>query len=59
EKTCLIIHTRSSENILKYRQQLSHLDVEGRIFWSLEPMSDTMLNSLVAYCAGNFALYRN
>ncbi len=59
ERTCLIIHTRSNENILKYRQQLSHLEIAGRIFWSLEPLSDSDLNSLVSYCSGNFALYRN
>jgi len=59
EKTCLIIHTRSNEETLKYRQQLSHLDINGKIFWSLNPLSDSDLNSLVAYCAANFALYRN
>jgi glycosyltransferase involved in cell wall biosynthesis len=38
---------------------LSHLDINGKIFWSLNPLSDSDLNSLVAYCAANFALYRN
>lgn len=59
EKTCLIIHSRSTEGVLKYRQQLSHLNVPNRIVWSLEPMSNVNLHSLVSYCAGNFALYRN
>ena len=59
EKTSLIIHSRSTEGLLKYKQQLSHLNIPNRIVWSLDPMSDTTLNSLVHYCAGNFALYRN
>ena len=42
-----------------YRQQLSHLDVPGRVFWTSAPLSDKLLNSLVAHCNGSFALYRN
>lgn len=59
EKTCLIIHSRSTEGLLQYRRALSHLDIPGRVVWSLDPMSETTLNSLVKYCAANFALYRN
>ncbi len=59
EKTVLIIHTRSSKGMIAYRKQLSHLNIPDRIFWSMEPMSGKNLNSLVAYCAANFALYRN
>jgi glycosyltransferase involved in cell wall biosynthesis len=59
EKTVLIIHSRSSEGTSQYRQQLSHLEVPGRVIWSAESMSEDTLNSLVSYCAGNFALYRN
>lgn len=59
EKAVLILHSRSREAIEKYRQQLSHLEMPGKVFWSYEPLSENQLNSLVAYCVGNFALYRN
>jgi glycosyltransferase involved in cell wall biosynthesis len=59
EKTVLVIHSRSTEGTAQYRQQLAHLDVPGRVIWSSEPISEHELNSLVSYCAGNFALYRN
>jgi glycosyltransferase involved in cell wall biosynthesis len=58
EKTVLVIHSRSTEGA-EYRQQLAHLDIPGRVIWSYEPISEHELNSLVSYCAGNFALYRN
>ena len=59
KEAVLILHSRSSERVEAYRKQLSHLEIAGRVFWSLEPMSESILNSLVSYCAGNFALYRN
>ncbi len=59
EKTILIIHSRATEGLLKYRQELAHLNIPNRVVWSLEPMPDTTLNSLVSYCSANFALYRN
>jgi glycosyltransferase involved in cell wall biosynthesis len=58
-KVVLVLHSRSSEKVEAYRKQLSHLEIQGKIFWSLEPMEESVLNSLVRYCAGNFALYRN
>jgi len=59
EKAVLILHSAYKQKVEKYRQQLSHLEVPGRVIWSYEPMPESHLNSLVAYCAGNFALYRN
>lgn len=59
KNTVLIIHSRSKDGVTAYRQQLSHLEVRNRVIWSFEPISEMELNSLVAYCVGNFALYRN
>ena len=59
EKAVLILHNKSSDLSKKYRQELSHLDLPGKVIWSNEPLSETDLNSLVSYVAGNFALYRN
>ncbi|MBF2064959.1 MAG: hypothetical protein IGS39_11135 [Calothrix sp. C42_A2020_038] len=59
EKAVLILHSRFNEGLKIYRKQLSHLEVDGKVFWSYEPMSERQLNSLVSYCAANFALYRN
>ena len=59
EKAVLILHSAYHQKVEQYRQQLSHLEVPGKVIWSYEPMSEGHLNSLVSYCAGNFALYRN
>jgi glycosyltransferase involved in cell wall biosynthesis len=59
EKAVLILHSRSRQSMEKYRKELSHLEVSGKVIWTHESMSDSQINSLVAYCAGNFALYRN
>lgn len=59
ENTVLILHSRSSGEAESYRRQLLHLDRPGKIFWSYEPLSEPDLNSLVAFCLGSFALYRN
>ena len=48
-----------AEQESSYRQQLSHLHVPGKVFWTSAPLSDKLLNSLVAHCNGSFALYRN
>jgi hypothetical protein len=53
----LLLHSRDKEGT--YRRHLSHLDVPGRVFWTSAPLSDKLLNSLVAHCTGSFALYRN
>jgi hypothetical protein len=55
----LLLHSRTPDKERNYRQQLSHLDVPGRVFWTSAPLSNKLLNSLVAYCTGSFALYRN
>jgi glycosyltransferase involved in cell wall biosynthesis len=55
----LLLHSRAPEQEDGYRQQLSHLHVPGRIFWTSASLSDKLLNSLVAHCNGSFALYRN
>jgi hypothetical protein len=60
EQAVLILHGRSAnatEN--DYRRSLSHLESPGRVIWQTETLSENELNSLVAYCTGNFALYRN
>ena len=59
EPAVLIIHSRSQNEIRTFRQQYSHLELPNRIFWSSQPLSQDYLNSLVAYCEGNFALYCN
>jgi len=59
EPAILVIHSRSQNEIQTFRQQYSHLEVANRIFWSSQPLSQDYLNSLVAYCEGNFALYCN
>lgn len=59
DKTLLILHTRAQEEVESYRKQLTHLDVPGRVIWSMKPLPESRLNSFVSYCAGNFALYRN
>jgi glycosyltransferase involved in cell wall biosynthesis len=55
----LLLHSRAPEQDGRYRQQLSHLHVPGRVFWTSTALSDKLLNSLVAHCNGSFALYRN
>jgi len=55
----LLLHSRHRGELTRYRQQLSHLDNPKRVFWSLEPLSEDSLNSLISYCTGSFALYRN
>ena len=55
----LLLHSRTPEQEGGYRQQLSHLHLPGRVFWTSAPLSAKLLNSLVAHCNGSFALYRN
>jgi glycosyltransferase involved in cell wall biosynthesis len=55
----LLIHSRSKDGMESYRRQLSHLDIPGRVVWSDEPLTEKEINSLVAFCQGSFALYRN
>jgi glycosyltransferase involved in cell wall biosynthesis len=55
----LLLHSRKPEDDRDYRQQLSHLHIPDRAFWTSASLSDKLLNSLVAHCHGSFALYRN
>jgi hypothetical protein len=59
EDAILLLHSRSLGEAANYRQQVSHLDNPDRVFWSLEPLSEDLLNSLINYCDGCFALYRS
>jgi glycosyltransferase involved in cell wall biosynthesis len=59
EKAVLVLHGRSREETKKYRQTVFHLEVPEKVIWNYESMSPEQLNSLVAYCTGNFALYLN
>ena len=58
EDAILLLHSRSQDEAVRYRRQVSHLENPERVFWSLEPLSEDLLNSLVSYCDGCFALYR-
>ncbi|MBW4507873.1 MAG: hypothetical protein KME64_15355 [Scytonematopsis contorta HA4267-MV1] len=59
EKAVLILHSRDREKVESYRQQLSHLDVPGKVFWSYNNLSEDELHSLIKFCCASFALYRN
>jgi glycosyltransferase involved in cell wall biosynthesis len=59
EDAVFLLHSRSPEQESGYRQQMAHLDVPGRVFWTSTALSEKLLNSLVAHCSGCFALYRN
>jgi hypothetical protein len=56
----LLLHnSRSRDELVRYRKQLSHLDNPERVFWSSELLPEDKLNSLISSCSGSFALYRN
>ena len=60
EDAVLLLHSREPEQEGGNRQQqLAHLHVPGRVFWTSAALSENLLNSLVAHCSGCFALYRN
>jgi hypothetical protein len=59
EDAVVLLHSRAPELEGGYRQQITHLHVPGRVFWTSTALSDKLLNSLVAHCSGCFALYRN
>ena len=59
EDAVVLLHSRAPELERGYRQQITHLHVPGRVFWTSTALSDKLLNSLVAHCSGCFALYRN
>jgi hypothetical protein len=55
----LVLHSKVKDEALRYKRQLSHLDDPARVYWSFEPLSESMLHSLISYSSGSFALYRN
>jgi glycosyltransferase involved in cell wall biosynthesis len=55
----LLLHSRTPQQQGDYRQQLSHLHVPSKVYWTSGPLSEKSLNSLAAHCNGSFALYRN
>jgi hypothetical protein len=59
QDSVLLLHSKTSGESSRCRHQLSHLENPERIFWSSEPLSESMLHSLIRYCSGSFALYRN
>ncbi len=54
----LLMHSVSPAGA-KYRQQLSHLELPGRAFWTDKPLPEAAFNALTAFCDASFALYRN
>ncbi len=60
EGAVLLLHnSRTRDELVSYRKQLSHLDNPERVFWSSDLLPEDMLNSLISSCSGSFALYRN
>lgn len=59
ENTVLIMNGRSPGESAAARKLYVHLEVPDRIFWNEAPLPTDEINSLVTYCAGNFALYRH
>jgi hypothetical protein len=60
EDAVLLLHnSRSGDELVRYRKQLSHLENAERVFWSSELLPEDKLNSLISSCSGSFALYRN
>jgi glycosyltransferase involved in cell wall biosynthesis len=59
DKAVLVLHSRLQPELEEARRRFSHLDVPGKVFWSSQRLTVNDFHSLVSYCAGNFALYRN
>jgi hypothetical protein len=59
EAVLLLHNSRTRDEMAHYRQQLSHLENPERVFWSSDLLSQAMVNSLISYASGSFALYRN
>lgn len=59
QDAALLLHNKSRVGLIRYRKELSHLDNPKTVFWNSEPLSEEMLHSLISYCTGSFALYRN
>ncbi len=59
DNTVLLMNSKDTTRGGHYRNQISHLDLPGKVFWTDGALSEAQLNSLTAYCAASFALYRN
>jgi hypothetical protein len=59
DAVALLHNSRGREELVRYRQQLSHLDNPEKVFWSSDLLPENMVNSLIRHCTGSFALYRN
>ncbi len=58
EQTVMIINGRTPVGH-SYKQELGHLLVKDRVFWTEQPLRESELNSLVRSSAASFALYRD
>jgi hypothetical protein len=58
EEAVLLVHSVSAAGA-RYRQQLSHLELPGKAFWTDKPLPEAEFNSLTAFCDASFALYRD
>jgi hypothetical protein len=59
QDSVLLLHNKSTDGLVRYRQEVSHLDYPTKVFWHSQPLSEELLHSLINYCTGSFALYRN
>jgi len=59
DAVCLLHNSRSQDEFVRYRRELSHLDNPARVFWNYDLLPDDKINSLISSCSGSFALYRN
>lgn len=59
EDVVLLLHSRSSGVTARYQRSLSHLQVDGRVYWSNEPLVESELHSLIAAATACLGLYRN
>jgi glycosyltransferase involved in cell wall biosynthesis len=59
EPSVLIVNGRSERDINAFRKQYPDRLECDRVFWNNTPLAIGLLNSLVSYCEGNFALYQN
>jgi glycosyltransferase involved in cell wall biosynthesis len=59
EEAVLVLHGRNREESERYRRQTSRKDIPGKIFWSMSPLKEDDLHSLISTADGTFGLYQN
>jgi len=59
EEAVLVLHGRNQKESERYRKQTSHMDLPGKTFWSMNPLKEDDLHSLISSADGTFGLYRN